>query len=454
MSQVVRTSLTCPRCGQPFTGVVEQIIDVDADPQAKNRFLSGHVNQVSCPNCGFVMAVGTPLVYHDGARELFITYMPMELNVPQQERERVIGDLSRRLLDSIPPEKRKGYLFQPKQALTLPGMIDMILDAEGISAEMRDAQREKMRVMEMFLQVDEDQWPNLLEEQADKIDLEFFQMTLVTAENAAQSGKEDMAEALILLYNFLVQNTEVGQRALQQAQVQEEVIRAVADDVQQLGENLTREAFMDLVLSYAGDSDRVQALVGLMRPAFDYNFFQELSAKMAAAEGHERETLVQLRQDLLEMTTALDQQTQAVLQRAADTLRTIINSEDIDAAIRPRMDQIDDTFLAVLQANIRNAEEHQDLQTGARLKQVLDKVLEILRDSAPPEIQFINAVMSAPSDADARAVIQEQAVHYGPDLLELMEAVAQDLDESDRSDEAARLRGYRAMVASYVSAGA
>ena len=94
------------------------------------------------------------------------------------------------------------------------------------------------------------------------------------------------------------------------------------------------------------------------------------------------------------------------------------------------------------------------MQRGARLKQVRYMVLEILRDSAPPEIQFINAVMSAPSDADARAVIQEQAVHYGPDLLELMEAVAQDLDESDRSDEAARLRGYRAMVASYVSAGA
>ncbi|WP_119066914.1 CpXC domain-containing protein [Aggregatilinea lenta] len=454
MSQVVRTSLTCPRCGQPFTGVVEQIIDIDSDPQAKNRFLSGQVNQVQCPNCGFTMAVGTPLVYHDSAREMFITYMPMELNIPPQERERVIGDLSRRLMDSIPPEKRKGYLFQPKQALTLPGMIDMILDAEGITQDMRDAQREKMRVMEMFLQVGEDQWPRLIEENADMIDLEFFQMTLVTAENAAQSGKDAMAEALILLYNFLVQNTEIGQEAMQQAQVQEEVIREVAEDVQRLGENLSREAFMDLVLSYAGDTDRVQALVGLMRPAFDYNFFQELSAKMAAAEGEERELLEDLRQDLLEMTTALDQQTQAVLQRAAETLRFIVNAEDIDAAIRPRMDQIDDTFLAVLQANISNAEEHQDLQTSARLKQVLEKVLEILRDAAPPQIRFINELMTAPTEEEARAVIEAQAGQYGPELLELMEAVAQDLDESERTEEAAVLRGYRAMVASYVSAGA
>lgn len=451
MSQVVRTTLTCPRCGQSFTGVVEQIVDVDRDPQAKARFLSGRVNQVTCPTCGFVMAVGTPLVYHDGEKELFITYMPMELNVPPQERERVIGDLSRRLMDSIPPEKRKGYLFQPKQALTLPGMIDMILDAEGITEEMRAAQREKMRVMEMFLQVGEDQWPRLMEEHDAVIDLEFFQMVLITAENAAQTGKEDMAEGLIRLYNFLVQNTELGQQAMAAAQVQEEVIRAVAEDVQRLGEeNLSREAFMDLVLSYMGDDDRVQALVGLMRPAFDYTFFQELSGKIETTQGDEREALTNLRASLLEMTAAIDQQTQVVLQRAADTLRSIMSAEDIEAAIRPRLDAIDDTFLAVLQANIRAAEERQDLQAAARLKQVLEKVLEVLRESAPPQIRFINDLLTAPSDEEARQLIQAEAASYGAELLDLMEAVALDLEEGGRTEEAARLRNYRLLAQAHV----
>src|SRR5690606_10677974 len=125
--------------------------------------------------------------------------------------------------------------------------------------------------------------------------------------------------------------------------------------------------------SYMGDENRVQALVGLMRPAFDYTFFQELTGKIEQAQGEEREALANLRASLLEMTAAIDQQTQAVLQRAADTLRTILNSEDIEAAIRPRLDAIDDTFLAVLQANIRAAEERQDIQAAARLKQVLEK---------------------------------------------------------------------------------
>ncbi len=442
MSQVVRTTLSCPRCGQTFQAIIEQIVDVGRDPQAKARFLSGRVNMITCPNCGNSMGVGTPLLYHDPERELLLIYVPMELNIAPQERERVIGDLTKRLTDSIPPEKRRGYLLQPRQALTLPGMIDTILDAEGITEEVREAQREKMRVMEMFLQVRPDEWPRLIQEQGTFIDQEFFQLLVATAENAAETGKTQMAEALMMLYNFLVQNTEIGQEAIAAAQAQEGVLREVAEQLQSLGQNMNREDFMNLVLSYAGDEGRIQALVGLIRPAFDYGFFQELAQRIEQSDGDEKEQLEALRDHLLELTSMLDQQTQVVLQRAADTLRIIVNSEDIDAAIRPRLDQIDDTFLAVLQANIQAADQRQDLATGARLKEVLQKTMEIMRESAPPQIRFINDLMSAPSDDAARALIDEHAPQYGPELVELMDAVAQDLEENQQPENAGRLRAY------------
>jgi ribosomal protein S27AE len=164
MSQVVRTSISCPRCGQAFQAIIEQIIDVGRDPQAKARFLSGRVNMVTCPNCGHTLAVGTPLLYHDPNKKLLLIYVPMELNITTEERERIIGDMTRRLTDSLPPENRKGYLLQPQQALTIPGMIDTILDADGITEDIREAQREKMQVMEMFLQVSPEQWPVMIEE--------------------------------------------------------------------------------------------------------------------------------------------------------------------------------------------------------------------------------------------------------------------------------------------------
>ncbi len=452
MSQVVRTSLNCPRCGQTFPAIIEQIIDVGRDPQAKARFLSGRVNAISCPNCGHAMAIGTPLLYHDPAKELLLVYVPMELNINQQEREGVIGDLTRRVTESIPPEQRKAYLLQPRQALTIPGMIDTILEADGITEEMREAQRDKMHTMEMFLSVSQDEWPRLIEEHDGQIDHEFFQMLLVTIENAAETGHRPMAENLLELYNYLIENTATGREVVQAAQAQEQVVQEVAADLQALGDNATREDFMNLVLSYAGDEERIQAVVGLIRPALDYTFFQDLSRRVEAASGDERERLAALRERLHELTTMLDKQTQAVIQRATDTLRSIINSEDIEAAIRPRLDQIDDTFLAVLQANIQTAEQHQDTRTADRLRMVLQKTLEILRENAPPQIRFINELMSAESDDDAQALIESEAPRFGPELLELMEAIAQDLDEGDQPAEAERLRAMRDRASAFVAA--
>jgi len=452
MSQVVRTSLNCPRCGQTFPAIIEQIIDVGRDPQAKARFLSGRVNAISCPNCGHAMAIGTPLLYHDPAKELLLVYVPMELNINQQEREGVIGDLTRRVTESIPPEQRKAYLLQPRQALTIHGMIDTILEADGITEEMREAQRDKMHTMEMFLSVSQDEWPRLIEEHDGQIDHEFFQMLLVTIENAAETGHRPMAENLLELYNYLIENTATGREVVQAAQAQEQVVQEVAADLQALGDNATREDFMNLVLSYAGDEERIQAVVGLIRPALDYTFFQDLSRRVEAASGDERERLAALRERLHELTTMLDKQTQAVIQRATDTLRSIINSEDIEAAIRPRLDQIDDTFLAVLQANIQTAEQHQDTRTADRLRMVLQKTLEILRENAPPQIRFINELMSAESDDDAQALIESEAPRFGPELLELMEAIAQDLDEGDQPAEAERLRAMRDRASAFVAA--
>jgi len=451
MSQVVRTQITCPRCRHTFTGIIEQIIDVGQDPQAKQRFLSGQINALVCPNCGNPVAIGTPMIYHDPSKEMLLVYVPMELNITQQERERVTGDLVRRLTDQIPPEKRRAYLLQPRTALTIPGMIDTILEADGITAEMREAQREKVRVMEMFLQVNPDQWPSLIQEQATHIDAEFFQLLLITAENAAQTGREEMAGALIALYNFLVENTDAGREALAAAEAQEQIIQDISTELDALGDNMTREQFMELVLRHADDEQHLQALVGVMRPLFDYSFFQSLTERIDAAQGDERTRLEALRDRLLSLTALLDQQTQEVLQRAADTLRVILNSEDLDAAIRPRLEQIDDTFLAVLQANIQAAEQQKNVELSARLKTVLERVLNIIRESAPPQIQFINKLMSAETDEAAQSLIATEGAQFGEELLELMDAIADDLDASKQPGAADHLRALRRFAEAHVA---
>ena len=208
---------------------------------------------------------------------------------------------------------------------------------------------------------------------------------------------------------------------------------------------------MGLVLSMSDDDERLQALVGLMRPALDYGFFQELTERIENAENDAaRERLSDLRTRLSELTQIIDQQTQAVLQRAADTLRVILNSEDLDAAIRPRLNEIDDTFFAVLQANMQAAQEQNDQRTVDRLVEVQEKLLDVLRDSAPPQIKLINEMLTAPDDATTQAIIAERAPMFGPELVELMDMIAADLTQNGQNEQAERLQMLRPIVADHI----
>lgn len=82
MFQPMARQVTCPNCRQPFTAQVEQIIDGGRDPNAKARFLSGAINAVRCPYCGYEFRLTTPILYHDASKELLLVNVPMELGLP------------------------------------------------------------------------------------------------------------------------------------------------------------------------------------------------------------------------------------------------------------------------------------------------------------------------------------------------------------------------------------
>ena len=60
-----KTRINCPNCRQPVVAEIEQLFDIGADPQAKQKLLSGAVNVLQCQSCGYVGSLATPLVYHD-----------------------------------------------------------------------------------------------------------------------------------------------------------------------------------------------------------------------------------------------------------------------------------------------------------------------------------------------------------------------------------------------------
>ena len=131
-------TIQCPNCGTPNQATVENLIDLTRNPALKNALLSGRLNTIQCTNCGVPSAVAAPLLYHDPGKELLISFVPMELNLPKEQQDRVVGDMLKELTDSIPKESFKGYMFQPKQALTMQGLVEQILHGDGVTQEMMD----------------------------------------------------------------------------------------------------------------------------------------------------------------------------------------------------------------------------------------------------------------------------------------------------------------------------
>ncbi len=434
MPRATRTTIQCANCQQPIQAIVESIIDTAQDPQAKARLLTGRLNVVRCPNCGAPNTVLTPLLYHDPGKELLIAFVPMELGLPKDAQEKLIGDMMRELTSQLPQGAFKGYMFQPRQALSMQGLIDQILQADGVTPEMMEEQRARARLVEMFLQTTEENLPALVEQYDDQIDASFFQTMTLMTQQIAQDGRPDVAQQLLDLQSRIAELSTFGRRLIEQELNQETIVREVADAINALGEQAQRGDFLDLALQYAGDDQRLEALVGLARPAMDYTFFQELTMGIGQAPAQERESLEALRDRLLELTAMVDQQTEMALQGAARLLQTILVSDNPDELIRENLPLFDYTFMQVLAANIQEAERQGDINAAARLKSVYERIVAVLQDAMPPELRFINELLSTQSEEDARALIAERVGEFGEPLLEAMDIVEQQL--LGRSDPA------------------
>jgi hypothetical protein len=325
-----QTTISCPRCKQLIQANVEQLVDVTHDPASKQRLLSGQSNNARCPHCGYEGRLATPIVYHDNEKELLLTFFPPELSLPLNEQERMIGPLIKQVVDRLPPEKRKGYLFSPQANLTYESMMETILNKDGITPEMIKGQQERVQFMEKLMQVtSKDVRLELIKQNEKLIDEQFFALFSRIAQNAMQSGQEPIARALIDIQTQLLEETEYGR------QLKESVgeMEAAQKTLQDAGQSLTREKLLDFVLEATNDA-RIRAYVSMARGGMDYTFFQNLTEKIDKAEGEEKTRLEGIRDKLLQYTSEVDKQLEARFKQATDFVESLISEEDIHAGCR------------------------------------------------------------------------------------------------------------------------
>jgi hypothetical protein len=433
------SQVRCPNCRSPVPATVEQLVDVGHDPGAKARLLSGSLNRLRCPVCGFEGQLAGPLVYHDPAKELLLTYLPVELSLPKPEQERIIGQLINQAINHLPAEKRKAYLLQPQAVLTLQGMVERILQADGITREQIDEQRARLRLLEDLLRTPDEGVEAFVAAHDAELDDTFFQLATLSLQNARDPQTAERAARRLETTLGL---TSLGKRL----QAQQAEIEAAVQSLDQAGQGLTRERLLDLLIE-APSQERAEALVGLTRPALDYAFFQLLSQKIESAQADERKRLEALRERVLSLTQRIDQAQEARAAQSASVLRTLLQAPDLDEAIRAALPAVDDLFLGILGANLRAARERGDEALLGRLQEVETRLRAIIQESLPLGLQLAQTVLGIEDEAEARAVLEKSAQDIDDDLLGAFLSASQRVEEAGDKEGAERiLRLHRAAI--------
>lgn len=438
MSEPQGIQITCPNCGNVYHAPVRSIIDVGVEPRLRDAFLSGVLNAVACPKCQTAIMVEVPLVYHDPDAEFLAVYFPPQLNIPEMQKQKMIGELTKSLMRSLPPDQRKGYFLSPRQYSTLQNLTDAVLGTMGISQEMIDRQRKKVKLIEQFSVMADDPkgLQMLLKGNESQIDVEFYTILTNMREQAAVTGDQKKAERLRLLEQNLMPLTPFGRRLAKQ--------REAVASLEKLD---SPEAFFERVVK--ADLDEAEAIATVARPLMDYTFFEQLTGRIDAVQGPERDRLLALREKLLEVTDRLDQAAHAVIREKVELLGDLISDLSPRSALRAHAEEVDELFMAILRTSIQQAKDRGDQDLMSVLEMIQDEAVQIIQESYPPEVQFINELLLQPYPEGTRQMLREYRDEVTPELLDLMARMVEDLGQTDNPNSAElakRLRDIRAQA--------
>ncbi len=433
---MAQTQTTCPKCRQPVLVEVQQSFDMTQDPLAKQKLLSNAANVMHCPSCGYQGMLAVPIVYHDPDKELLLTFFPPDLRTPVSEQERQIGPLIKRILDNLPQEKRKAYLLQPKSMLTYQTLIETILEADGITKEMLEAQQKRIMLLERLLTTPKENRLALVQQEEALIDMHFFSILSRILQSTMSQGDQNSQKELLDLQNLLFENTKVGKEIYAQARESESVIKAL----QEAGkEGLTREKLLDIILAHQSDI-QLSTLVSMARSGMDYEFFKILSGKIdAAADEKEKKALTDLREKLLQLTEQIDQRVKDELEKTRALLEKIMAAPNIESALEETIENINEFFLQVLESEIAQARKSGNLERITKLEQIMI----FIEKSAQPaeEVQFLESLLDIGDEAQLENSLKENLDKINQNFLGLLNTlVAQSESQSANAEIAEKLR--------------
>lgn len=437
--------INCPRCQQPINAEIHQIIDAQRQPELKYALMNGRLNMFVCPNCGLAGQMASPLLYHDADHEMFMVHVPMELNLPHTEQQRLIGQLVKQIMDATPAGNRRGYMLQPETILSMETFMEKVLGTEGITPEMIARQRKQGELLHTLSRADDDVVDLLLKERIDEIDEQFFAMLQSIFEIAQQRQDENQIIQLTNLRAKLYRETEAGRTMHRR----ETALRRFQKEAQNAG-GISPDLLLSHILTNQEDEALVEAIVTSGQSALTYDFFTKLTTeieKSAKSKNKEQtKRLTKLRQVLLDFQKAIQEHSQQIMQQADGTLKAILTAENKEAAIQERLHEIDENFMYLLSGLIQQADSEGRKDYARTLQYVHELIIKEAEKQIPPEIRLINGLLRAETESEQRQLLNENAELVKPEMIPVLEMIGQEMAGDGREDMGAKVQKIRGML--------
>jgi len=409
---------------------VQQLFDNTTDPTAKQRLLSRSTNVARCQACGYEGLMSTPIVYHDPSKDLLLTFFPPELGLAVNEQEKQIGPLINQVVNALPAEKRKGYLFQPQTMFTYQTLIDKVLEADGITKEMVEAQQKRIGLVQRLLTTPKaEDRSTIITQETSLIDGSLFAILSTLIESSMMQGDEKAGQLLNEIQQQLLNETEVGKTLLAQSQETQSALKTL----QEASKNgLTREVLLDTLSSLTSDTS-LTTVVSLARSGLDYQFFQLLSERIEKETEENKKPLVELRDKLLNITREIDNELKKRLAEGAKLLYDILAETNLEEAVKKHLPEMDEFFTQALQSEFEAAHQKGDLERIEKIQKVISIVEK--ESAPPPEIELIQKLLDMNDEPSRRKILEENLDMINDQLLTAINSIIVEGEARKQSPE-------------------
>lgn len=418
--------LKCPSCQAPISMVLHELVDADQDPQLKHQLLGGQLNVAVCSSCHMRAVIASPLVYHQASKQLCFVFFPPELQLSPQDQERYIGEMTNRILATLPADTPRGYLLTPRRFLSLTSLIDAVLEMDGVPRNVIQKQRSTIDLISQLAECldQEERLTPLVNQYRDALDYEFFLTLSAFIEASEKEGRQETAQMLNRLRERLLQVSgfDGGGGAVE--------LEAVFRKLEEAPE------------------EQLQETIANVRHLITDDFYQQWRTRIEgigmAGEKERAQTLLARLAQVIRMVEQMDQEASAVVEQHNAIIQEAVDAPDPAEVLQRHSEHIREAFLMVLEARIQAALRAEDQHTLARLETIKRIAIEIIQSLLPPDERLINSLMMATTPEERRALLQQHRELVTPGFVKKLNELA---NEQEKQKDTAMIASHLRQIA-------